>query len=412
MSFHKKSCYTLVMALKTQRDRIFDIAVVINLIGASGRNLLAGVSRYTRENCHWRIHLFKNGGEFSAKALADIEATGLDGLIISDDPAPVVRERIKEIGIPVVVIGMGGVWFERVADANCNVRNDDEDIGRFGAKYFSSLGRFRSYGFVPCLDRRYWSLLREKGFRSQLRRVKGADVRVFRQSPDTGAKKDQDELSAWLTRLPKPAAVMAAYDDRATTVIEAAARAGIAMPESLNVIGVDNDELLCDFTSPMLTSIMPDHEALGACAAAQLERRLANTGKPTARTVLVRQKKIVERESTGATTASAHIIERALAFIAQNARRDITPVDVVKHLRISRRLADLRFHEQYGATIAETITRTRLEHVASKLRETDLPIKRIAGSLEFRNVNSLRNRFLACYGMSMRAWRRDHHGAK
>ncbi|NLC80348.1 MAG: substrate-binding domain-containing protein, partial [Lentisphaerae bacterium] len=389
-----------------------DIAVVINLIGASGRNLLAGVSRYAREHCHWRIHLFKNGGEFSAKVLADIEVTGLDGLIISDDPAPVVRERIKEIGIPVVVIGMGGVWFDGRLDAICSVRNDDEDIGRFGAKFFSSLGRFRSYGYVPCLDRRYWSLLREKGFRSQLRRVKGPDVRVFRHSPDAGAKQDQEELSAWLTSLPKPAAVMAAYDDRATNVIEAAARAGIAMPESLNVIGVDNDELLCDFTSPMLTSIMPDHEALGACAAAQLERLLARTRKPMARTVLVKEKKLVERESTGATTASAHIIERALAFIAQNARRDITPVDVVKHLRISRRLADLRFHEQYGATIAETITRTRLEHVASKLRETDLPIKRIAGSLEFRNVNSLRNRFLACYGMSMRAWRRDHHGAK
>ncbi|NLN02059.1 MAG: substrate-binding domain-containing protein [Lentisphaerae bacterium] len=400
------------MALKTQRDRIFDIAVVINLIGASGRNLLAGVSRYARENCHWRIHLFKNGGEFSAKVLADIEVTGLDGLIISDDPAPVVRERIKEIGIPVVVIGMGGVWFDGRLDAICSVRNDDEDIGRFGAKFFSSLGRFRSYGYVPCLDRRYWSLLREKGFRSQLRRVKDSDVRVFRHSPDTGAKKDQDELSAWLTSLPKPAAVMAAYDDRATNVIEAAARAGIAMPENLNVIGVDNDELLCDFTSPMLTSIMPDHEALGACAAAQLERLLARTRKPMARTVLVRQKKIVERESTGATTASAHIIERALAFIAQNARRDITPVDVVKHLRISRRLADLRFHEQYGTTLAAAIGKARLEHVAIELRATEWPIKRIASSLEFGNVNSLRNRFKARYGMSMRAWRRGHHGAK
>jgi LacI family transcriptional regulator len=217
---------------------------------------------------------------------------------------------------------------------------------------------------------------------------------------------DIPELAKWLSEIPKPAAVMAAYDDRASNVLSAAEEASIPVPDQLNVIGVDNDGLICDFTNPPLSSIWPDHEALGARAAGELARLMEEGGGTTSMTIRVRAMRVVTRDTTGFATPSARIVERALAFIGKNAALPLTPDDVARALRVSRRLADLRFHEQAGTTLAEAISEARLALVAKQLTETDEPIGRIARKLSFPNVNSLGNRFRARYGLSMREWRK------
>ena len=84
--------------------------------------------------------------------------------------------------------------------------------------------------------------------------------------PRISARPCPPTLANWLDSLPKPAAVMAVHDLRATHVLEAASLRKIKVPEQLAVIGVDNDELLCDFTTPQLTSISPDHVKEGELA--------------------------------------------------------------------------------------------------------------------------------------------------
>ena len=385
---------------------IRNVAVVINLVGASGRNLLTGVSRQARENGHWRIHLFKSAGELSEPALAQLEAEGLDGFLISDLPWPDVVSRIEASGLPLVVIGMRGAWFRERKSNVIFVRNDDEEIGRLGARHLLAQGAFSSFGFVPCLDRRYWSLLRQKGFRAELRRAGAGDVRVYRRPADASSAEDIPALAAWLAAMPRPAAIMGDYDDSASDVLAAAAEAGLAVPRQLNVLGVDNDELLCDFTDPPLTSIEPDHEAIGARAARELARLMAARHPSPPTTIRVRAMRVVVRASTGFITTSARIVERAISFIRKNAARALTPEAVVRELRVSRRLADLRFHERGGTTLATAISEARLALVAKRLLETDETIARIAEKLSFPNVNSLGNRFRARYGVSMSEWRK------
>ena len=391
---------------RKRNARIRNVAVVINLIGASGRDLLSGVFRYAREKCHWRISLFKNAREFSPSALEKLLPEGLDGILLSDHPDPNMEEWIESLKIPLAVIGRKGAWFPRRKENIVFLQNDDEEIGRLGAQYLCEQGLFRSFGFVPCYDRRYWSLLREKGFRAELRKRKMKDVRVFHSSVPVVPNGDIPELAKWLSEIPKPAAVMAAYDDRASNVLSAAEEASIPVPDQLNVIGVDNDGLICDFTNPPLSSIWPDHEALGARAAGELARLMEEGGGTTSMTIRVRAMRVVTRDTTGFVTPSARIVERALAFIGKNAALPLTPDDVARALRVSRRLADLRFHEQAGTTLAEAISEARLALVAKQLTETDEPIGRIARKLSFPNVNSLGNRFRARYGLSMREWRK------
>ena len=99
------------------------------------------------------------------------------------------------------------------------------------------------------------------------------------------------------------------------------------------------------------------------------------------------------------------LVEEALRFISQNANRPIDVSDVVRHLHVSRRLADLRFREFGGGSIAEAIRKARLKLVATRLRETDLPIGSIASACGFDNLQHLANAFRREYGMTMSAYR-------
>ena len=374
-----------------KQDRIRNVAVALKLSGASGRDLLCGISTYAREHCHWRLRIFSRSEDFTPAALAEIR--DLDGVITSEHGAKGTEQVLERSGIPLVVIGMKGEWLSGRTRQVTFVRNDDEDIGRFAADHLHSLGNFRTFGFIPGHERTYWSLLREKGFRSFLRQ------HGIRTSVCTG------RLSDWLAALPKPAAVMAAFDERAVEVLDACGEARIQVPQQVAVIGVDNDELLCDFSDPPLSSVLPDHVQEGVLAAAELNRMLRSRKPAAATTVLCRGKRIIRRESTAPVAPITHLVDEALRYIRRNATSALRVDDVVRHLGVSRRLADLRFRESGELSLARVITNARLDEVAKRLKESDAPIGKIASACSFENLQHLANAFRRRFGMSMSAYR-------
>jgi len=68
---------------------------------------------------------------------------------------------------------------------------------------------------------------------------------------------------------------MACNDERSCELIEAAHIADLTLPEEVAVIGVDNDELLCNLLDPPLSSIALNLEKAGYEAAALLDRLMA-----------------------------------------------------------------------------------------------------------------------------------------
>ena len=393
------------MSKAPSRKRIQNVAVVLRLAGASGRDLLSGISRYARENCHWRMTVV-NGPDLTSETMfQELASDRFDGVISSEAETDEDVFRLASLGKPVAIIGWHGNINRPLPPTTAFVRNDDEDVGHLGARYLRSLGRIRSFGFVRSDPRTYWSLLREKGFRAELSRS-GAKADLLKTSA-AHSSHDNADLVAWLKSLPKPAAVMAAYDELAVRVLDACREAAIEVPRKLAVLGVDNDALLCDFSTPPLSSIYPNHLREGEMAAEELERLLSASRKSnrTSRHAICREKSIVERESTATLTPAAHLVEEALRFISQNANRPIDVSDVVRHLHVSRRLADLRFREFGGGSIAEAIRKARLKLVATRLRETDLPIGSIASACGFDNLQHLANAFRREYGMTMSAYR-------
>src|SRR5437660_984008 len=79
-------------------------------------------------------------------------------------------------------------------------------------------------------------------------------------------------LADWLHGLPKPVGVLACNDVRGQQVLNACRRAGLAVPDEVAVLGVDNNELVCNLADPPLSSVDANCERIGYEAAALLDR--------------------------------------------------------------------------------------------------------------------------------------------
>lgn len=388
--------------------RIRRVAIVLRMSGSAGRDILSGVFHFTRMHPNWHTRLFQMPSEFTPDAFLAESAVGLDGIIASEPGPDETAALVRDSKIPVSFIGDPGPVLSARRSGIAFTRNDDDQIGRIGARYLVSLGAHRAYGFVPTTSRQYWSDSRERGFTEELKLRKAEPV-VFRSPGAAGSREDLAALKEWLAALPKPAAVMTAWDTRATQVLNLCQEARIKVPRHISVLGVDNDELLDESCVPPLTSILPDHEKLGYAAARALERLMAERVHKESRPFLIRPVKVVERESAIASTPTSHLLSSALEFIRKNAVKGIRVDDVAKALGISRRLADLRFQQFSGETINEAITRQKLDAVKKLLATTDRPIKVISEACGYTDLAYLKTLFKRRFGCTMRDWRRQNH---
>ena len=147
---------------------------------------------------------------------------------------------------------------------------DNEAIGRLGAEHLIERGFCRlAFCGLPPTRMTPWSLQRAKAFQERAREA-GLPCSVYAGRCITVRKWTdlQHELVAWLESLEKPVGLMATYDDRARHVLEACRTAGLRVPEDVAVLGVDNDEVLCELTDPPLSSIEQGTRSLGYQAAA------------------------------------------------------------------------------------------------------------------------------------------------
>ena len=381
---------------------IKNIGIVLRLSYASGRELLHGISSFARANCHWSLRLLFVEGSDGNESIVNEER--LDGIITSEPlPTPFLQ---RHRNVPLVVIGAREPWLGRRRRGLTFVRNDDRDIGRCAAEYLLSLGKFQSFGFVPTNIPYYCSILRREGFVAYLAKH-GIQAANFEETPySDGSREDILTLQNWLKEAPKPAAVMVVHDLRATHVLKAAENVDLNRSSELAVIGVDNDELLCDFTTPQLTSIYPDHVYEGKLAARELLELLSND-RPTTyvKTVKTNRKTIVERESTVPIAPGVHLASQAMSIIRRDALKGISPKDVISEIGGSRRLTDLRFRECYGKSMLEVILELRLDAVKHKLETTSIPIRKILESCGFNNESNAKHLFKRRTGMTMKSWR-------
>lgn len=370
------------------------VIIEILLSSATGRNRLQGVFDFLRSRCDWDVRLPQTRDEF-VQALAE----PVDGVITSRVYSPALLRRLEKMKTPVVFMDVDRRDRKAFRAIDVTVANDNGGIGLAAGAYYARLGRFRAYGYVPSPLDLPWSLRRGEGFAAALRRH-GHDVQAY--APGEGT------LAEWIRRLPKPAAVFCACDVLSRATIEACRSARVKVPDQVAILGVDNDELICQITRPELSSIRPDTVGEGFEAAKALHAIMCGKARPGRHTILMKHLGVVERISTHPPPPAAHLVHAALEFIAQNAVKGATPVDVARHVGCSRRLLELRFSEFHTESIQSALVRTRLAAVRRELERSDRKFILIAKECGFSSAAVLKNLFRKTYGMSMREFRRSH----
>ncbi len=213
----------------------------------------------------------------------------------------------------------------------------------------------------------------------------------------------------WLDSLEKPVGLMACYDVRARHVLIACRSLGILVPEEVAVIGVDNDELLCELTSPPLSSIEQGSRAMGRAAAALLDRLMAGE-KPRQLKFVVDPEGIVSRRSSDAMMIQDADVAQALRHIRQHVGEGIQVSDVVRTVAVSRSTLEVRFKAFTGRTIHAEIQRAQVERARQLVATTNLPLRQVAVAAGFRYLQHMATVFRLHTGQTPGEYRKRSRG--
>jgi LacI family transcriptional regulator len=184
------------------------------------------------------------------------------------------------------------------------------------------------------------------------------------------------------------------------------------VPDEIAILGVDNDELVCELEYPQLSSIALSVEAAGYAAATLLGELMAGhrTGR-TKKRIVVCPLYIAERQSTNVLATEDREVAVALRFIREHVLQGIGVGDVAEAAALSLRALQQRFKRVLGRSIHDEIKRTRIDRMARMLVTTNLSIGEIARSLQCTEVQNIARYFRQRTGLTPAQYRKKH-GAK
>lgn len=357
------------------------MALLVETSLASGRDILRGIGRFARECKTWALYHQPRSLEESGPSW--LRGWRGDGIIARLQTRE-LADLVKETGLPVVdVLGL-------VPEAGFPlVHVDDREIARLAAEHLQESG-FRNFGFYG-LAGENWSGRRREFFREWLARA-GRELHVCEQARHESAtatwEDAEEELVRWVLRLPKPAGVLVCSDQRGLNFLEACRRASVTVPDEVAVVGVDNDEALCEIAHPPLSSVWPAHPQVGYEAAALLDRLMAGDGPPAA-PILIAPGGVKTRQSSDVLAVEDRNLARALRFIRERACVGLSVDEVAEAAGLSRSVLQRRFRAVLGKTVHAEILAVRVKRACELLTETDLPLFEVAEQAGFTHQEYL-----------------------
>lgn len=376
------------------------VLVAVSTVYKARRDKLQGILKYAQLNGPWDVQMLEDH-PYIAK-LGSFKHWRPDG-IIRDGTNPLTLPSVHTSKIPIVLLDTASAPTQ---GCSC-VNNDPHQISGAVADYYLRQG-FKRFAYVGSVPVAVWSKARAEAFVARLAKA-GHACALYKPQHANDWGLEQKHMRAWLSALPKPCGLMAAMDIRGKQVLDTCVLAGIRVPEEISVIGVDNDETICENTTPTLSSVFPDFEGSGYMAAELLDRLMRSRKRQTIQ-LTYDVKRIVHRLSSQDIKQSSRLAVSAMEFIRLNACAGITVMDVARHLKVSRRFAELRFREACDHSILDEIQHHRLERVRTLLHETNLPIGAIGERCGYPTETYLKTLFKKRFDMTMREYRKGRIG--
>jgi LacI family transcriptional regulator len=358
------------------------VILLIEPSRAVGRSCLLGVASYIRNHGSWQIlHLENSVADELPQVVRQWQGDGVISRIKSEQMA----RSVARLRLPVV--DLRGA--HRVPGC-ATLCTDSEACAKLAAEHFLERG-FRHFAFCgyPGVN---FSDERREHF---VRLLDAADRRVAvfptadRLSPisdsglhETSGELAEAQLAEWLKGLPRPVAVFTCNDIRGRQVLAACASAGLAVPDEVAVLGVDNDEIVCGLSRPALSSIEQDTFRLGYEGAAILDGMMAG-GPPPEGPIAFAPKGIHVRQSSDVLAMEDPEVAMAVRYIRDHACRGITVERMVNDLMVSRTTLERRLLKALGRSPKAEMERVRFERAKQLLAETSHKLQRVALMLGF-----------------------------
>lgn len=387
------------MKLLSKSSNRWTVGILADGVTGYGRSIMQGVMRYANLQRRWIIH-----EELRHLFQVPPHWPECDGVIVAGIGCGPAFRYVMEHSR--VAIHCSGSADPSVCPVVCL---DDVAVGIMAAEHLLDcrLENFAFFGYepnIPVCENRF------RGFQQTIL-AKGYQVHEaglgWMTSIERTKQYDQSKIIDWLNGLPKPIGVMAIDDIAAHELAGLCLRANIGVPERIAIIGVNNDELLCESAWPPLTSVHCDYSRVGYMAGQQLDRLLqGETVDTVQRLTRLAQLGIVQRQSSNILAVKNPDLAEALRYIREHACEPCSVSDICRHVPVGRRWLERQFVRILGRNPHDEIMRVRIETAKRLLLEPGLTLTDVAYRCGFTNQQNFGRAFARYAGITPGLYRK------
>ncbi|GAB1417225.1 DNA-binding transcriptional regulator [Paludibacter sp.] len=372
---------------------MYKILLIVDYSSEFSRKLLKGLVRYSKEHSSWIFYrlpaYYKTlyGKEGIIEWAKDWKA---DAIIAQWDHEG--TNLLQQLEIPVILQNL-----KQRSPFYSNLTGDYKGTGKLAAQFFAKK-RFRNFAFYGNKGV-IWSQERAEGYRNEVERI-GGNYYYFESEnlSDDSWGQSRIELEDWINSLPKPIALFACDDSFAVQVAELCKINNIKIPDDISLLGVDNDELLCNLSDPTISSIVLDVEK-GGYEAGRLIHMLIEKKRTEPFNIIVNPTRIELRQSTEKYNIENPYIAKVVTYIENNFTEDISIDSFTDIVPLSRRNLEIKFKNEMGISIYQFILNCRVEYFAMLLISTDRTLIDLAlesGFCDSKNISRIFKKFKDC----------------
>ena len=376
------------------------VALLFNANKIYDREIIEGIGSYLHSTrADWDLFL---EDDFRAR-LTGLAQWRVDG-IIADYDDPSVSAALADVGVPVVAVGGSYAAAANYPQGVPYVATDNAQLVKIAHDHLVEAGlpTLAMYSLPEAPGNR-WAQERESAF---VRLAPGARVYRGLQTSAVEWNSALEALTDWIASLAKPVGIVAVTDARARHLMQACTVAGIAVPEQVAIVGIDNDPLTRSLTRIGLSSVRQGTHEMGRIAARLLHQMLHGARLDSQRVVVPPAGLNVQASSRHTRPFSAQVM-KARYFIRQYGCQGVKNEQVAQYVGVSRSTLEHCFRVELGSTVHQELLRHRLEAAREGLQHADVPIATVAEHAGFSTVQYLYAVFRRELGTTPAAFRRQ-----
>lgn len=336
-----------------------------------------------------------------------------------------ILDRIKEWEIDAVITqweyeGIGFLTKTNIPVFTQSYKNEIAPFSKIAGDYigagimaarFFAKRKFHNFAFYGNKDF-FWSKQRAEGYRREVEKI-GGNYFYFESEllNDAQWSRSHIELDRWLLSLPKPVGLLACDDNFALQVSEMCKFNNINIPKELSLLGVDNDELICNLSHPSISSIITDDERGGYKTGEMLHRLITNK-ENTPFNIMIDPIRIKLRQSTERYNISDEYILHVVNYIDENITSNLSVDALTNVVPLSRRSLEIKFKKIMGCSVYQYILDNKMDFIKELLITSNKSLLEIAIHMGFNDVRNVYRIFKKYTGYSPIEFRKKYSELK